>query len=35
MAAEHFHVLPEDIEERMTPRWWQMWLTTMQERNRK
>jgi hypothetical protein len=35
LAAETFHVLPEEIEERMTPLWWDLWLCLMQERNRR
>jgi len=33
-AAEEFHVLPPDVEERMTPYWWQLWLCYLEERNR-
>jgi hypothetical protein len=34
LAAKEFHVLPEDIENRMTKRWWDLYLVWVQERNR-
>jgi hypothetical protein len=34
LAAHEFHMLPEDIENRMTKRWWDLYLVWVQERNR-
>jgi hypothetical protein len=30
-AAQAFHVLPEEIEERMTAYWWQLYLCSLEE----
>ncbi len=34
LAAEKFGLLPNEVEERMTPRWWDLWLCYLQEQNR-
>jgi hypothetical protein len=31
LAAHEFHVLPEDIENRMTKRWWDLWVVYREE----
>ena len=33
-AAREFQVLPEVIENRMTARWWKLWLVYREEMNR-
>ena len=33
-AAEHFHVLPPDVEERMTAQWWALYLVYLEELQR-
>ena len=33
-AAKEFHVLPEQIENEMTARWWKLWLCWREEMSR-
>jgi len=32
--AEYFHMLPEDVEARATPRWFALWKVYLEEKNR-
>jgi hypothetical protein len=32
--AEYFHVLPEDVEERVSKRWFDLWQVYLEEKNR-
>jgi len=33
-AAQEFHVLPPDVEERMTPQWWALYRVYLEELQR-